>query len=319
MDEQKRRKMDLLKARFVEAMTAWNWSRRSVVSYEQNVRYFMNWLDAETEIDDLAKVTPETIASYQTALLAAEKKDGGLLSIGTQHHRLCAVKSFLRYLWREGKLLMNPAAQVSLPKKRRSLPRANLTPREALQMIEAVDTRRPLGVRDRAIVDVLYATGMRNAELRALTLADLGEKTLAIRQGKGGKDRIVPLGRMTAATVSDYLQLARPKLASRDGVHNIFLTKNGRPLDSLAVINAVKHAARRAGIKKEIHPHSLRHACATHMLKGGADIRHIQRLLGHASLQTTEIYTKVEIGDLKAVHRLYHPRERIRRGRAAAR
>jgi len=312
MTEAQRLKMDLLRARFVEAMTAWNWSRKTVVSYEQNVRYFMNWLEAETDIDDLAKVTAETIASYQTALLAEEKRDGERISVGTQHHRICGLKAFLKYLWREGKLLINPAAQVVYPKMRRRLPQANLTPKEAMRLIEAVDTRSPLGLRDQAIVDVLYSTGMRNAELRALTLADLGERTLTIRQGKGNKDRIVPLGASTAACLSDYLQQARPKLAAHDGVHNIFLTKNGLPLDTFAVINAVRRAARAAGIKKHIHPHSLRHACATHMLRGGADIRHIQKLLGHSSLQTTEIYTKVEIGDLKAVHRMYHPRERLR-------
>lgn len=309
-----RLRMDLLRRRFVEAMTAWNWSRRSVVSYEQNVRYFCDWLDRETEITDLAQVTCESVAAYQTALLAEEKRNGERLSVATQHHRLCALKGFLGYLWREGKLLVNPAAQVVLPKKRRSLPQANVTSKEAIRVLEAVDTRTPLGMRDRAMLEVLYATGMRNAELRALSVADIGERTLWIRAGKGGKDRLVPVGAITWAALSDYVQQARPALATRDGVvHALFLTKSGRSLDTVAVINAVRRAARRAGLKKDLHPHSLRHACATHMLKGGADIRHIQKLLGHASLQTTEIYTKVEIGDLKAVHRLYHPRERRRR------
>jgi integrase/recombinase XerD len=195
---------------------------------------------------------------------------------------------------------------------RRRLPHANLTPREAIQLLEAVETDSPLGLRDRAMLELLYSTGIRNAELRALTVADIGERTLAIRAGKGNKDRVVPLGKTAASVLSDYMQQARPKLACHDGVYNIFLTKNGLPLDCFAVINAVRRAAHAAGIKKHIHPHSIRHACATHMLKGGADIRHIQKLLGHATLQTTQIYTQVEIGDLKAVHRLYHPRERLR-------
>jgi len=310
VQEHQRRKIDLLRERFVEAMRAWNWSGRTVVSYEQNVRYFCDWLDSETDVEDLAKVSPDTIASYQTALLAAEKKNGERLSVGTQHHRLVALKRFLGYLWHEGRLLMNPAAQIAYPKLRRKLPRTDLSPKEAIHLIEAVDTRTPLGMRDRCVVDVLYATGMRNAELRALTIADVGENTLTVRMGKGGKDRIVPLGTNTAACLSDYLQQARPQLAKKDGVFNLFLTKNGRPMGTLAVIKVVERAARSAGVKKYVHPHLLRHACATHMLRGGADIRHIQKLLGHASLQTTEIYTKVEIGDLKKVHRLYHPRER---------
>jgi integrase/recombinase XerD len=320
VDEHQRLKMDLLRARFVEAMRAWNWSRRSVVSYEQNVRYFCDWLERETEIEDLARVTPETVLSYQTALLAMEKaRDGGRLSVGTQRHRLGALKSFFGWLWREGKLLMNPASHVVLPKRRRMLPQANLTPKEAIRLLEAVGQSTPLAMRDRAIVELLYATGIRNAELRALAVSDVSEGTLAIRAGKGGKDRVVPMGKVAAAALSDYLQEARPALALKDGVTNIFLTKHGLPLDAHAVINAVKRAARAAGIRKPIHPHSLRHACATHMLRGGADIRHIQKLLGHASLQTTQIYTLVEIGDLKAVHRLYHPRERGRRRRRGGR
>ena len=283
------------------------------MSYEQNVRYFVDWLEKETEIADMAQVNAETICSYQTALLAEEKKTGELLTVATQHHRLVALRGFFAYLWREGKLLVNPAAQVSLPKMRRRLPQAVVTPKEALRLLDSIDTRTPLGLRDRAMLELLYATGMRNAELRGLTLADVGDATLTIRQGKGGKDRVVPMGPIAWAVLRDYLQKARPKIASRDGVTNIFLTKNGKPLDCFAVINAVRRAAKGARITKEIHPHSLRHACATHMLKGGADIRHIQKLLGHASLQTTQIYTLVEIGDLKAVHRMYHPRERRRR------
>jgi integrase/recombinase XerD len=312
MTEAERLRMDLLRARFVEAMTAWNWSRKTVVSYEQNVRYFIEWLDSETDITDLAKVTPERIASYQTALLAEEKRTGERISVPTQHQRLVALRGFFGYLWREGKLLTNPASQIALPKMHRRLPQAIVTPKEALRLLDSIDTATPLGLRDRAMLELLYATGIRNAELRALTLADIGEGTLAIRQGKGGKDRMVPIGPVGWAVLRDYLTQARPKLASWDGAPNVFLTKNGRPLDTFAVINAVRRAARGARITKAIHPHSLRHACATHMLRGGADIRHIQKLLGHASLQTTEIYTQVEIGDLKAVHRMYHPRERRR-------
>jgi integrase/recombinase XerD len=263
-------------------------------------------------------VRAETLSAYQTALYAEEKRNGERISVQTQCNRLTALKAFFGYLWREGKLLINPAAQVQLPRVRRKLPRANLTPREAIQLIEAAGTRTPLGLRDRAIIEVLYGTGVRNAELRQLTLSDLGERTLTIRGGKGGKDRVVPLGKISAAVVSDYLQQARPQLAKKDGVFNLFLTKNGRPMGTLAVIKVVERAARSAGIKKYVHPHLLRHACATHMLRGGADIRHIQKLLGHASLQTTQLYTLVEIGDLKTVHRLYHPRERCR-GAAAAR
>jgi integrase/recombinase XerD len=331
MNERERRKMDLLLVRFVEAMAAWNWSRRTIPGYEQNVRFFLEWLEQETDVTSLAQVSAETLGSYQMAVLAVEKPSGGHLAVGTQHTRLTVLKSFFRFLAREGKLLVNPAAGLQLPKKRRHLPQSHLTPKEAIRLVESIDTKTPVGLRDRAIVEVLYATGIRNAELRALALSDFdpAEGTLTVRGGKGGKDRVVPLGPVASAILSDYIAQARPKLMkgnawtwrSREiharprkkpprGVTNLFVSQWGFPLHPPAVIDLVRHAAKRAGITKSIAPHRLRHACATHMLKGGADIRHIQKLLGHASLQSTQIYTHVEIGDLKAVHRRFHPRER---------
>jgi integrase/recombinase XerD len=331
MNDRERRKMDLFLVRFVEAMTAWSWSRRTIPAYEQNVRVFFDWLERETDVTSLAQVSPETLASYQMAVLTEEKPSGGHLAVGTQHTRLTVLKSFFRFLAREGKLLLNPAAGLTLPKKRKLLPQAHLTPKEAVKLVESIETRTPVGLRDRAIVEVLYGTGIRNAELRALTLSDFdpAEGTLTVRGGKGGKDRVVPLGPVASAVLSDYVAQARPKLVkggswtwrSREvrarrrkkppkGVTHLFVSQWGFPLHPPAVIDLVKKAAKRAGITKPIAPHRLRHACATHMLRGGADIRHIQKLLGHASLQTTQIYTHVEIGDLKAVHRRFHPRER---------
>jgi integrase/recombinase XerD len=326
MNDRQRRKMDLHLVRFVEAMTAWNWSKRTIPGYEQNVRVFLDWLERETDVTTLAEVTPETVASYQTALLSMEnpRKDGELLSVGTHHARLSIVKGFFRFLASEGKLLLDPAAQVRLPKKRKGLPQALLTPKEAIRMLESIDTTTLLGLRDRAMLEVLYACGIRNAELRALSLPDFDPQagTLAIRGGKGNKDRYVPLGPVAVAVLSDYIQRARPELlrsrsrsrsARVRGLRDtsiLFLSKAGGDLNATAVILAVKKAAKRAGIRKPIRPHRLRHACATHMLQGGADIRHIQKLLGHATLATTQIYTQVEISDLKEVHRRFHPRER---------
>jgi integrase/recombinase XerD len=306
--------MNLALARFVDFTRAWNWSERTIESYEQNIRCFFDWLHAETDVTTLAEVSSETVASWQMALVTTTKKNGEPLSIATQHHRLTALKSFFRFLAREGQLLTSPAASIQLPKKSRPLPQALVTAKETIRIIEAIDTSTPLGLRNRAIVEVLYASGIRNAELRSLTIADFDAAggTLMIRRGKGKKDRVVPLGPIVTEIVGDYLAKARPKLAQRDGVHALFLTKNGRALGVHAVDYIVKKATEAAGITKPVRPHRLRHACATHMLQRGADIRHIQKLLGHASLGTTQIYTKVEIADLKAVHRKFHPRERGR-------
>ncbi|HEX7829395.1 MAG TPA: tyrosine-type recombinase/integrase [Thermoanaerobaculia bacterium] len=303
--------MKLTLARFVEAMQAWNFSPRTVVSYEQNVRYFIDWLGSETDIEALSEVTIDTLTAHQTALLSMEKANGERLSVSTQNQRVIALKAFFRYLAEEGKLLVDPAASMRHPKQRRRLPQPMLTPKEAIRLLDSIETSTPLGARDRAILEVFYATGMRNAELRALQLTDFDPagETLVVSGGKGNKDRVVPLGPVAAAVVREYIVSARSKLACDRTVHNLFVTKNGRPLDAKLVITIVRRHLKRAGIDKPIRPHRLRHACATHMLKGGADIRHIQKLLGHASLQTTQIYTHVEIGDLKAVHRRFHPRE----------
>jgi integrase/recombinase XerD len=179
-----------------------------------------------------------------------------------------------------------------------------------------VDTT-PLGLRDRAILEVLYSTGIRNAELRALQLydLDLDRGLLRINEGKNAKDRVVPLGRAACNYLREYLTEARPRLLKARGAEAtteqlVFLSRTGRPLWTLGVIYPIRKHARRAGIEKTITPHTLRHTFATHMLQGRADIRHIQAMLGHASVATTQIYTRVEVTDLKAVHRRCHPRER---------
>ncbi len=314
MNERQRRRMDLLLGRFVDAMTAWNWSPRSIVSYEQNVRVFLDWLEEETDITDLAEVSAETLSAYQTWLLTEEKPSGERLSAATQRARLSTVKRFFLFLAKEGQVLSDRAATVSLPKLRRRLPQPLISPAEALRLLQRIDTGTPLGLRDRAMIEVLYASGIRNAELRALVLGDLDAATgtLMVRHGKGDKDRVVPIGPIATKVLTSYIQEARPILVPVE-TPLIFVTKNGSPLRALDVINAVIRAAKAAGIKKRLRPHHLRHACATHMLKGGADIRHIQMLLGHASLHTTQLYTKVEISDLKEVHRRFHPRRRPRR------
>lgn len=328
MDERQRRKMDLLLLRFVEAMTAWNFSKLTVRSYHDSIRFFFVWLDEETGVEDLAQVTPETLTSYQTWLFTVEKMKsrgplrrsretgtGEKLAVSSQGKHLSALKSFFRFLAQEGKLLVDPAAGLLLPKRRKLLPQALITAKEAIKLCESIDTKTPMGHRNRALVEVLYATGIRNAEIRGLLLSDFDSQagTLSIRAGKGGKDRVVPLGPLVSAVLSDYIAQARPKLPVKPGVLNIFVSEHGFPLWAQSIVRIVDLAAKKAGLKKPVRPHRLRHACATHMLQGGADIRHIQRLLGHSSLATTEIYTRVEIGDLKAVHKRFHPRERTRR------
>lgn len=329
MNAAHRRRMELLLARFVDAMTVWSFSKLTVRAYRDAVAFFIDWLDEETDVEDLAGVTPETLSSFQTWLFTVEKTrsrgprkrsrekgatSGEKLAAASQGAKLTALKSFFRFLAREGKLLVDPAAGLTLPKRRKLLPQALITPKEAIKLCESISTKTPMGLRNRAVVEVLYATGIRNAELRELRLSDFDSSagTLSIRAGKGGKDRVVPLGPLAGAVLSDYIAKGRPKLPVKPGVTHVFVSEHGWPLWAASVVRIVDEAARKAGLKKPVRPHRLRHACATHMLAGGADVRHIQRLLGHSTLATTEIYTRVEIGDLKAVHKRFHPRERTR-------
>ena len=312
MHARERRKMDLHLLRFVEAMAAWTWSDRTIERYEESVHAFLRWLAEETDVVSLAEVTAQTLGAYQVALMSTETRRGGRLSSSTQHTKLSALRAFFGFLAGEGFLLTNPARQLQLPKVRKPLPQALLTPKEALRLVESPDISTPLGLRDRAILEVLYATGVRASELCALALADFdaSSATLLVRRGKGGKDRVVPLGPIASEVLSDYIAKARPQLLGKRRTHEVFVSWRGKPLHRVSVAAVVAKAARLCGLKKPIRPHRLRHACATHMLKGGADIRHIQKLLGHASLASTQVYTHVEIADLQAVHRRFHPRER---------
>jgi integrase/recombinase XerD len=225
------------------------------------------------------------------------------------------VRSFFRYLVKSDVLLYDPAASLELPKRKGILPRSVLSKKEMARLLAAPDATTPLGLRDRAMLEVLYSTGIRNAELRALQLydLDLDRGLLRINDGKNAKDRVVPLGEVACAFLREYLAEARPKLLSvrgGAGEAKVFLSKNGRPLLPLGVIVPIHKHAKAAGIERPVTPHTLRHTFATHLLAGRADIRHIQAMLGHTSVATTQIYTRVEVTDLKAVHHRCHPREK---------
>ncbi len=281
---------------------------RTVPAYMADVRVFLAWLDDKGE--NLADVRTQDLLAYQTDLYAARKKDGKPYSTSIQVNRLSAVKSFFRFLYRRGFMLHDPAAAVDYPRSEMRLPRGILTKQEARKIVEAPDMRGPAGLRDRAILETLYATGIRVSELGKLTLQDVDTEELVMRvvMGKGGKDRNVPLTRAAAAAIERYLLDGRPKLRGTRRSARLFLSPRGCPLRA-STANDIVHAwAKQAGIKRTITCHTFRHSVATHLLKGGADIRHIQALLGHASLQATERYTHVEVSDLMEVIRRAHPR-----------
>jgi len=260
----------------------------------------------------LSEVTRDTLEAYRLHLYHARPR-GRPLALASQNRKLCVVKAFFRFLAEERYLLVDPAAQLVLPRFNRVLP-AVPTEKEVRRLLAAPDVGTALGLRDRALLELVYSTGMRNTELRELCLDDLetDRRTVRIRKGKGSKSRVVPLGREAAYWLDAYLSQGRPSFRPAPDQTRVFLTARGPFQTRQAVSDVVLRAARQAGLKKRITTHSLRHAVATHMLRRGAGLRHLQEMLGHASAGTTQLYTRVEITDLRRVHKKCHPRERGR-------
>jgi integrase/recombinase XerD len=317
MKESGRQKLELLRRRFGEWLAATNYAVRTREEYDRSVRDFVEWLCEETEVESITEALPAHLHQYQLALCHAPAKDDGrMLSVGTQAKTLAAIKTWFEWMVSEQLLAFNPAAALRMPKVPRSLPRNVLTQEEARMLLESTPIEEPRDVRDRAMLEVLYGSGIRREELLGLTIydADLVNGSLRIELGKGRQTRIVPLTQSAIAALKLYLEEARPRWASEAGKTILFVSsRSGLPLSDNDLLRIVRKAAKRAGIRKHITPHTLRHSCATHLLQEQADIRQIQKLLGHRKLSTTEIYTHVEIGDLASVIARCHPREKIRR------
>jgi site-specific recombinase XerD len=210
-------------------------------------------------------------------------------------------------------LFTSPAAHLALPKVDK-LPRAVLSMAEAGRLVESPPAHTALGKRDRAILETLYGTGIRRGECLRLDLGDvdLSQRQVLVRNGKGKKDRLTPLPGRTVAALDLYLRQIRPALVHDPREPAVFLTLYGRRVSASTLDQLVRRHGRGAGLRRGVSPHALRHACATHLLKRGADVRHIQRLLGHQRIDTTARYTRVEVGDLQDVLARAHPRGRAR-------
>lgn len=273
---------------------------------------------AERGIEQPRDVTKPILERYQRHLFYYRKADGQPLSPRTQAQRLVPVRSFFRWLARENFILSNPASELELPRAQRRLPAAVLTAEEAEAVLAVPDVGDPFGLRDRAILEVLYATAMRRTELTRLGVWDVdwARATVMIQLGKGGKDRIVPLGERAKAWLEAYRDQVRPQLVAGRDPGVLFLSRDGRALKPTRLSERVRAYVERAGIAKAGSCHLLRHTAATLMLEGGADIRFIQALLGHESLETTQIYTRVSIGKLSEIHAATHPGARLKHDQA---
>ena len=225
------------------------------------------------------------------------------------------LKDYFRWLTRQNVILHNPASELELPRMEKRLPQEALTPGELDRLLSIPNVADPLGVRDRAMLELFYSCGLRRTELCQLQLADLHAERRTLRVfGKGKKDRIVPVGCRAASWVERYLREVRPRLSLDTRTQALFLTGYGDAFNPDVLSRMVSAWLRQAGLKKKGCCHILRHTCATHMLENGADIRFIQQLLGHEKLDTTAIYTEVSIKQLQEVHARCHPSARMEAG-----
>ncbi len=300
----------LWKDRYTEHMKLRGLSPRTVATYAGELKPFFRFLD-EYGVENLARLGREHLEEYRTRLYY-EKFRGKCLSLAAQKVRLQALKRFARFLAAERFHLLDVGQAVDLPAAPRTLPRVILTENETLRLLEAPDTSTPLGLRDRAILEVLYGTGLRNAELGELHLEhlDFARHVLRVACGKGARARMVPLGEEAEVWLEEYLARARPRLLRDPDEPRVFLSMRGRVFYRTELAQMVTRWARRAGLDKHVTAHTLRHSCATHMLRRGAGLRQLQVLLGHSSAETTQRYTRVELSDLRKVLRRCHPRER---------
>jgi integrase/recombinase XerD len=277
---------------------------------------FIVWCD-ERGLERPQDITRPILQRYQGHLYHYRKANGQPLSFNTQATRLMPIVAFFKWCARENHILHNPASDLVLPKPPRQLPRHLLTVAEIEAVLNQADIETPSGLRNRAMMETLYSTGIRRAELARLEIYDVDAErgTLMVRQGKGRRDRLVPLGARACAWIGRYLHEVRPQLALTLDQRTLFVTDYGEAFENNRLSDMVKRHMQYAGVKNG-GCHAFRHAMATHMLENGADIRYIQAILGHSELSTTQIYTHVAIGHLQAVHALTHPARLERSGGA---
>ncbi len=276
---------------------------------EHYLSSFAGFLENET-VKEIEDITEEVMEEYQQELAFYITHKGTLLELSSQAFILGKIKGFTKWLKEKDYLLTDPSENIKLPKTPKRLPKANLNPEEIQTLIKSPDTQTNLGYRDRVLLELLYETAIRRAEIGDIILTDLDLNDGYIHiKGKGNKERVVPVSVRVCGLIKNYILSVRPAFLPKKGKDpgHLFLSSRSRKMNDRTILDIVKRQAKRAGIEKRVTTHTFRHCCATHMLKNGAPIRHLQEMLGHESLESTQIYTHVTINDLKEAHQKYHP------------
>ena len=277
-------------------------SQNYQLSTQRSLTEFAQWCASRKKIHKAREVQLALVSDY-----LAERKRGGLAASSIKLI-VVALKIFFRHLASKGAVARDPTEALTLPRIERYLPET-LNELQVEQLLESIDTKVPLGLRDRAMIELLYASGLRISELVNSRLENFSPEEGMLRvTGKGNKTRLVPVGGKACAALAAYLSTERPKLVKPRSGSEIFLSERGGKLSTARIWQIVKKQALQSGLEANVYPHLLRHSFATHLLSNGADLRIIQEMLGHADISTTQVYTHVDQQRLKAVHRQFHPR-----------
>jgi integrase/recombinase XerD len=279
-----------------------NSSSNTIASYEIDLKRYFKFLE-ERGITEPKRIKEKDVSKYLSML-----REIGLAPKSVARN-LSSIKMFHKFLVGDGIVKINPVENIDSPKLSRTLPEV-LNQDEVETILNQPNPVEPLGIRDKAILETMYATGMRATEVIKFKQSDIYKEEGFVKIfGKGSKERLVPIGRSALKWIEKYRHAVRYKLAAKGrGQDVLFLNARGRPMSRMAVWNIVKAYTMKSGIKKEVHPHTFRHSFATHLLEGGADLRAVQEMLGHSDIATTQIYTHIDREYLKEVHKTFHPR-----------
>jgi integrase/recombinase XerD len=300
--------MPMLRRSFLEYMGVVNFAPRTIEARGKDLQGFFQWCQ-ERELFRADAITKPILEAYQRQLYRHRKANGKPLGFTTQQSRLISIRAYFKWLTRQNYIPSNPASELELPRTERRLPMSPLTIREVEMILIQPNLSDPIGVRDRALLEALYSTGIRRMEVANLQLEDvLIEKgAIMVRQGKGRKDRLTPIGGRALQWIERYCEEVRPLLAVDHRERTLFLSVYGEALSPDYLTRLVGQYVRKADIGRTGSCHLFRHACATLMLENGADMRFVQSMLGHDCIASTQVYTELSIRQLKKVHALTHP------------
>jgi integrase/recombinase XerD len=301
---------DVLTDRHEQHQQLLNFATGTIKTVRGTLRQFKRYL-AEARVTDLQAVSAATVNDFFAWLMVQPSIRGTPRTPGTQNRCLSALKSFFAFLAEENYLSRSPIKDLRYAREPDYLPRNVLTVQESRKIMQQPDLQTVVGYRDRTILEVLYATGIRKAELMNLTVENVNieDGVLRINGGKGAKDRIVPLTKLACSFLDNYIKGVRPELTGQNQTDRLFLSLRHRPMGKNTPGYLVEKYAKQAHVKKHVTCHLWRHTCATHLVQNKANLRHVQEILGHRLLTTTERYLHLTIADLKAAHHKYHPRE----------